>query len=97
MFGFVSRTAQESQGRFRVTNLQVVDLQHFASSGVKQADGSNAGSFTMQGVSLDSPTVAILLDKLQQSGLFVSVELVSVKEQQEDGVPLHDFQVKCEL
>ena len=97
LFGFVSQTARESQGMFRVTDFQLVDLQYFASSEARQAAGPNAGSFTLHGVSLDSPTVAELLDKLQQSGLFTSVELVSLKEKQEGGISLHDFQVSCGL
>jgi Tfp pilus assembly protein PilN len=97
LFGFVSRAAQESQGRFRVTDFQLFDLQYFASGEDPRAAGPNAGKLTLQGVSLDSPTVAELLDKLQQSGLFTSVELVSLKEKEEGGVSLHDFQVLCGL
>lgn len=97
LLGVVSQAAQQSKGRLRVTNFHLVDLQHSSTGSGQQATGSQPGSFTLFGVSLDSPTVAELLDRLQQSGLFTSVELVSLKEKHEGGVSLHDFQVVCNL
>jgi len=97
LLGAVSQIAQQSNGKLRVTNFQVVDLQSSAPSDRQRAIGAHGGNFTLQGVSLDSQTVAELLDKLQQSGLFRSVELVSLKERLEGQVSLQDFQVVCNL
>jgi Tfp pilus assembly protein PilN len=97
LLGVVSQIAEQSNGKLRVTNFQLLDLQSSLSSEQQHATGSSSGNFTLLGVSLDSPTVAELLDKLQHSGLFRSVELVSLKERQEGQVSLHDFQVVCNL
>lgn len=97
LLGVVSQIAEQSNGKLRVTNFQLLDLQSSLSSEQQRATGSSIGNFTLLGVSLDSPTVAELLDKLQHSGLFRSVELVSLKERQEGQVSLQDFQVVCNL
>jgi len=97
LLGAVSQIAGQSKGKLRVTNFQLVDLQASSSGGRQRAAGPRGGNFTLLGESLDSPTVAELLDKLQSSGLFSTVELVSLKERQEGQVSLQDFQVVCNL
>lgn len=97
LLGAVSQIAEQSNGKLRLTDFQLVDLQSSPSGDRQQASGSHGGNFTLQGVSLDRPAVAELLDKLQHSGLFQSVELASLKERQEGQVSLQDFQVVCNL
>lgn len=97
LLGIVSEAAQQSQGKLRVTDLQVVDLQRVNPSRGHQSAVPQGGSLAVTGVSLDSPIVAELLDKLQYSGLFTSVELVLLKERKEEDATLHDFQVRCQL
>jgi Tfp pilus assembly protein PilN len=97
LLGLVSHIAQQSNGKLRVTNFQVTDLQSSSAGDRQHAAGSHGGDFTLLGVSLDSPTVAELLDTLQHSGLFRSVELVSLKERHEGQISLQDFQVVCNL
>jgi Tfp pilus assembly protein PilN len=97
LLGTISQSAQKSEGKLRVLNLQVVDLQYSGAASKQPGSSVQAGSFSLTGEALDSPTVAELLDKLQHSGLFTSVELVSLKERQEGEVALHDFQVLCGL
>lgn len=97
LLGVVSQIAEQSKGKMKLSNFQIVDLQSASSRDGQHATGSHGGDFTLSGVSLDSPAVAELLDKLQHSGLFRTVELVSLKERHEGNVSLQDFQVVCNL
>lgn len=97
VLGVVSQTAGQSKGRLRVTELKVIDLQQSWTGGKQQTSTPYPGSLALTGVSLDSPSVAELLDKLQHTGLFTSVELVSLNERREADVAVHDFQVRCQL
>lgn len=97
LLGVVSHIAGQGKGKLRVTDFQLVGLQGSSSGGGQRATGPRGGNFTLLGESLDSPTVAELLDKLQSSGLFSTVELVSLKERQEGQISLQDFQVVCNL
>jgi len=97
LLGVVSRTVQRGHGKLRVTGFQLVDFQRTGSAARNPSQEPGAGSLALSGVSLDSPAVAELLDKLQNSGLFTGVELIALKERHEDGIALHDFEVRCGL
>ena len=52
---------------------------------------------TVNGVSLDNPAVAELLDGLQKSGVFRRVELVTLKEREDKEAALRDYEMRCEF
>jgi Tfp pilus assembly protein PilN len=94
LLGLVSRSAQQTGGNLRVTSLK---LMGFQGSGMASPAGAEPGSLILSGQSLDNPSVAELMDRLQESGLFTNVKLVSLKERQLSGVPFQDYEVRCEL
>jgi Tfp pilus assembly protein PilN len=101
LLGVISQTAQETQGRLRVTKLDLSDFQGDArmARGGNGAGASEAGSSSVvvSGVSLDNPAVADLLEGLQNSGLFGQVELLKMKEREGGSTRLSDYEVMCEL
>jgi Tfp pilus assembly protein PilN len=97
LLGIVSQAAEQSKGKLRVTELQVIDLQRTRPTREHPSAAPQGGNLVLIGLALDSPSVAELLDRLQQTGLFNGVELISLKEREEEGVVLNDFQVRCQL
>lgn len=91
VLGLISQSAQQSDQKLRVTGLRVMDFQGAGST------ASDSGVVILSGQSLDNPSVAELLDRLQHSGLFTNVELVSLNERRMDSVPYQDYEVRCEL
>ena len=97
LLGAVSRTAAATEGKLRVTKLQLVNFQSTGQTpGVGTTD-SQAGSVLVSGLSLDNPAVAELLDGLQDSKLFTRVELLSLTERAGEGVRMHEYAVRCEF
>jgi Tfp pilus assembly protein PilN len=94
LLAIVSRSAQQSDGRLRVTSLKLMNFQDTGGGG---GGGAASGSLILAGQSLDNPSVAELLDRLQEAGLFTNVELASLKERQMSGVLFQDYEVHCEL
>jgi Tfp pilus assembly protein PilN len=95
LLGVVSDTARKTKGRLRVTKLE---LNNFQSTG--GGEGTNAAKppgLVLNGVSLDNPAVAELLDGLQKSGIFSRVELLTLKERDEKDSSLRDYVVRCEF
>jgi hypothetical protein len=93
----ISNTAEATNGRLRVTRMELADFQNTN----PPAEAAPAGSATtsgllLAGVSLDNPAVVELLDGLQDSGIFRRVELLSSKER-EDGSLLRDYELRCEF
>jgi hypothetical protein len=93
----VSREGSLSQGKLRVTDCRVVDLQAMEVAQNRSDDASQAGTVTLTGVSLDSPAVAEFEDSLVRSGLFAEVKLMNSKERDQSGTELYDYEVRCEL
>jgi type IV pilus assembly PilN-like protein len=94
LFGVISDTAQKTKGRLRVTKF---DLNNFQSRGGTEAPGGKPPGLTLNGVSLDNPAVAELLDGLQKSGVFKRVELLTLKEREDKDASLRDYEVRCEF
>lgn len=92
----VSQAAQQTEGRVRVIDCRVVDLQ--ATEVAEHNDSAfHPGTVTLVGVALDSPTVAEFHDGLIRSGLFADVKLIKSNEHSQQGTKLFDYEVRCEL
>jgi hypothetical protein len=97
LLGVISRTAQKTGGRLRVTNLEITNFQStHKAAGVANSSGQ-AGSLLLSGVSLDSPAVFELLDGLQNSGMFSRVVLNQLTEREHDEASLRNYEVSCEF
>ena len=97
LLGAVSKAAQRTGGKLRLTDCHVVDLQAAADAESRGADPSHAGTVTLVGTALDSPAVAEFHDGLLRSGLFTDVKLVKSNELSDVGTPLYEYEVRCEL
>jgi hypothetical protein len=96
LLGVISQTAQKTNGRLRVTRMELRDFQTI---GRKEGAGPGAApaGLLLAGVSLDNPAVAELLDGLQHAGIFNHVELLKLKEREGSGTTLKDYEVRCEF
>ena len=97
LLGVVSQTARQSNGKLRVTTLKLIDFQGSSTTGRGVAVGSESSSLVLSGESLDNPSVAELLDGLQESRLFAQVKLISLKEREYNGVAFQDYELRCEF
>jgi hypothetical protein len=97
LLGVIGRAAQGTDGRLRVTNMELTNFQspHTAAS----AGGATGqpGRLVLTGVSLDSPAVFELLDGLQNSGMFSRVVLNVLTEREGRELALRDYEVACEF
>jgi Tfp pilus assembly protein PilN len=95
LLGVISQAAQKNNGRLQITKL---DLTNFQSLSDVAADSSGTtGSLHLTGMSLDNPAVAELLESLQNSRIFASVDLDVLKEREVNEVSLRDYEVHCEF
>jgi Tfp pilus assembly protein PilN len=97
VLGLVSQAAQQSEGRLRVTEFKVSDLQAAHAESQPGKEPVHGGTVTVIGVSLDSPTVAEFHDLLERSRLFADVKLIKSNARKENNVSLYDYEVCCEL
>jgi Tfp pilus assembly protein PilN len=98
VLGVISKTAQTTGGRLRVTRLELTDFQRAAATPEPSANaGAESPGVRVTGVSLDNPAVADLLDGLQHAGLFGQVELVSMKRREEAASAVRDYEVRCDF
>ena len=97
LLAVVSQAARQSQGKLRVTDCRVVDLQAMEVAQYRGDNTSQQGTVTLVGVSLDSPAVAEFEDSLVRSGLFADVKLIKSNEHTQVGTQLYDYEVRCEL
>jgi Tfp pilus assembly protein PilN len=95
LLGVISDSAQKAKGRVRVTNFVITNFQATPSAGDNAA--SKAPGLTVNGISLDNPAVAELLDGLQKSGAFRRVELATLKEREDKDAALRDYEIRCEF
>ena len=91
LLGVISNTAQKTNGRLRVTRLELSDFQQLGGP----TSAAPSSGLMLVGVSLDNPAVAELMDGLKESGIFRKVDLKVLKER--DGVALRDYEVRCEF
>lgn len=97
MLAAVSGAAKRTDGRLRVVDCQVVDLQATEVAENRSEGALHPGTVTLVGVALDSPTVAEFHDGLLRSGLFADVKLIKSNERNQVGTTLYDYEVRCEL
>jgi Tfp pilus assembly protein PilN len=97
LLGVISDTAQKTNGRLRVTKMELTNLQSGGPAAKTGSSAQQAAGLLLTGVSLDNPAVAELLDGLQHSGLFSHVELQKLKEQPDKTTQLRDYEVRCEF
>lgn len=94
LLAVISESAHKTKGRLRVTKFEINNFQTAQSAG----DGAaKAAGLTVNGVSLDNPAVAELLDGLQKTGVFRRVELSMLKEREDKEAALRDYEVRCEF
>jgi hypothetical protein len=91
----ISESAQASNGRVRVTNVDVTGFQNMHASKPVEGQNQPIQGVVVRGVSLDNPAVADMLGGLQDSGMFSRVEVV-MKERAEGDVSLRDYELRCE-
>jgi len=95
LLGVVSKTAQKTEGRLRLTKFELTNFQ-VAGRTEKAANGAPpAGGLLLAGVSLDNQSVTELLAGLQGAGIFSHVELLKLKER--EGASLRDYEVRCKF
>jgi hypothetical protein len=97
LLGAVSKAAQQTGGKLRLTDCRVVDLQATADAESGGEDANQAGTVTLVGTALDSPAVAEFHDGLVRSGLFADVKLVKSNELGDVEPVLYEYEVRCEL
>jgi hypothetical protein len=99
LLGVVSATAKKTDGRLRLTKLDLTDFQSAGLAGDAAPAAAAAGSsgMTLGGASLDNASVGELLEGLQDSGIFSRVELLVLKEREEGEASLRDYEIRCEF
>jgi Fimbrial assembly protein (PilN) len=97
LLGAVSKAAQQTGGKLRLTDCRVVDLQATADADTDSADEQHRGTVTLVGTALDSPAVAEFHDGLLRSGLFADVKLIKSNELGDARAALYEYEVRCEL
>ncbi len=97
LLGVLSATAQATNGRVRVTTVELTGFQNVRRADLRANQYGPADGLTVKGISLDNPAVAEFLDGLHDSGMFSRVELRESKERQERDVSLRDYEVRCEF
>lgn len=97
MLAAVSSAAKRTDGRLRVVDCHVVDLQATEVAENRSEGALHPGTVTLVGVALDSPTVAEFHDGLLRSGLFADVKLIKSNERNQVGTTIYDYEVRCEL
>jgi hypothetical protein len=97
LLSVISQAARLTEGRLRVVDCRVVDLQATEITASQGEGITSPGTVTLVGVALDSPTVAEFNDGLMRSGLFADVKLIKSNERAQLGPKLFDYEVRCEL
>lgn len=97
LLGVISSTARSTNGRLRVTKLELTNFQNTQPPAAATARSAPSSGLLLSGVSLDNPAVAELLDGLQDSGIFRRVELLTLREREEGTLSLRDYEVRCEF
>ena len=97
LLGAISQAARQTNGRLRVSDCRVVDLQATDVAAGSGTEALRPGTVTLVGISLDSPTVAECHDALLRSGLFADVRLIKSNEREAAGLAMYEYEVCCEL
>jgi Tfp pilus assembly protein PilN len=97
LLGVISDTTKATNGRVRVTKLELKEFQNMQVPNSATAGNGAGTGLLVSGVSLDNPAVAEFFDRLQDSGIFRRVELVVSKERKDGDVALRDYEMRCEF
>jgi Tfp pilus assembly protein PilN len=97
LLGVVSQTAQKTNGRLRITDLELTDFQRQPKTDAAGSPMEQTGGLRLAGVSLDNPAVAELVVGLEQSGIFRRVELNTLNERPEADTSLRHYEIRCEF
>jgi hypothetical protein len=97
LLGVLSDIGEKTEGRLRVTKLELTGLQQIDSAAKREPQGTAASGVVVTGVSLDNQSIAKLESGLWESGFFEHVELVKSTESTAEGSSLREYQVRCEL
>jgi Tfp pilus assembly protein PilN len=97
LLGVISQAAQKTDGRLRITHLELADFQSQPTTDAAGAPAAQGGGLRLEGVSLDNPSVAELVMGLQQSGIFSRVELLAVNEQENSDSSQRRYEIQCEF
>jgi hypothetical protein len=97
LLGVVSQTAQKTNGRLRITNLELSNFQSLQKTDEAGSPVEQLGGLRLEGVSLDNPAVAELVVGLEQSGIFRRVELNTLSERQEADASFGHYEIRCEF
>lgn len=95
LLGVISNTTQKTKGRLRVTKMELSNFQSPSVAAIAAESAPPPGGLLLAGVSLDNPSVALLMDGLKNSGIFRKVDLKTVKER--EGMALWDYELRCEF
>lgn len=95
LLSVIGAACQKTNGRLRVTSLEVTEFQSTEPATSPRAAAAEPGGVLLTGVSLDNAAVLELLESLEQSGVFNHVELVASTERDGDDASLRDYRVSC--
>lgn len=95
LLGVVSDSASKTDGRLRVTKLELSNLQ--SSAPVEKGGNveSKSPSMLVGGVSLDYASVSKFMKGLQDSDCFTHVELLTSKEHESATGTNCDYEIRC--
>jgi hypothetical protein len=97
LLGVIGETTRAADGRLRVTKLELTGFQDKHSSESRATQINASSGLLLGGVSLDNPSVAELLEGLQDSGIFSRVELQTLKGRENSETSMRDYEVRCEF
>jgi hypothetical protein len=95
LLGVISKTAAKTEGRLRVTKLELTNFQNAGRIEKPTGAAPVAGGLLLSGVSLDNQSVSDLHAGLQSAGIFSRVELLKLKER--EGASLRDYELRCQF
>jgi hypothetical protein len=96
LLGVISESAQRTNGRLRVTNLELMNFQGDSGTETAAAPPGQASGLRLEGVSLDNPAVAELIEGLQDAGIFSRVDF-TLHDREGSDSSLRHYEVRCEF
>jgi hypothetical protein len=96
LLGAISGAAQSTNGRLRVTNLELTNFQDHSGTEIAASPLAQTSGLRLEGLALDNPAVAELIEGLQESGIFSRVEF-TLQEREDIDSSLRHYEVRCEF
>jgi hypothetical protein len=98
LLGVISKTTRQTEGRVRVTRLELNNFQDVGGRPKASLAGAPpASGMKLAGVAIDNTSVGELLKDLQHAGIFSHVELIKLKEREDKTSALRDYELSCEF